>query len=210
MVACTLCQSPSLVGTLFCPECGARLSSRPVADRQFIRLDLAQTAAMRAGTVREAESGSPAAADHPTSKPGTTDFPIQLALRVARQEIRLALASSTELTLGRVDSQSQAVLPDIDLNPHGGYELGVSRIHASLQREKSQLLVTDLGSANGTYVNGRRLEPYSPCPVNHGDHLQFGSLDTLVYYLPSAPSNMGQPGGEFSSTPSDVRSESWR
>ena len=210
MLACPFCQSPSLMGALFCLQCGYRLSSRPIADQRPVMLELAETAAIQVGTVPRAISGSLSPADHPASKPETTNFPIQLALRVARQEVRLALASSTDLSLGRVDSLGQAVLPDIDLNPYGGYELGVSRIHASLQREKSQILVTDLGSANGTYVNGQRLEPYSPCPLNHGDRLQFGRLETLVYYLPSTPSNAGQPGGGFSSNPSHPRSESWR
>ena len=48
----------------------------------------------------------------------------------------------------------------------------VSREHAELTVIDKGLLLRDLGSTNGTYVNGTRI--HEPCTVYHGDLLQFG------------------------------------
>jgi EAL domain-containing protein (putative c-di-GMP-specific phosphodiesterase class I) len=48
----------------------------------------------------------------------------------------------------------------------------VSREHAELTIIENGLLLRDLGSTNGTYVNGTRIN--QPCTVHHGDLLQFG------------------------------------
>ena len=50
----------------------------------------------------------------------------------------------------------------------------VSREHAELTVVDSGLLLRDLGSTNGTYVNGTRIN--QPCTVHHGDLLQFGQV----------------------------------
>lgn len=56
---------------------------------------------------------------------------------------------------------------------------GVSRFHARLEHSKQGLLVlSDLGSSNGTYVNGRRLE--QPEPLNDGDRVRFGPRASFV------------------------------
>jgi len=50
-------------------------------------------------------------------------------------------------------------------------DVTVSRNHALLVRRRDGLYVDDLGSLNGTYVNGRRIE--SHC-LQNGDELQVG------------------------------------
>jgi EAL domain-containing protein (putative c-di-GMP-specific phosphodiesterase class I) len=50
----------------------------------------------------------------------------------------------------------------------------VSREHAELTVLEDGLLLRDLGSTNGTYVNGTRIS--QPCTLHHGDLLQFGHL----------------------------------
>lgn len=57
-------------------------------------------------------------------------------------------------------------------NLHLEYE-GVSRVHAKLQYRDGVLYVTDLGSTNGTYVNGNRLESFKDTPVHSGDTVEF-------------------------------------
>lgn len=57
-------------------------------------------------------------------------------------------------------------------NLHLEYE-GVSRVHAKLQYRDGVLYVTDLGSTNGTYVNGSRLESFKDTPVHSGDTVEF-------------------------------------
>jgi EAL domain-containing protein (putative c-di-GMP-specific phosphodiesterase class I) len=50
----------------------------------------------------------------------------------------------------------------------------VSREHAELTVVDRELLLRDLGSTNGTYVNGTRVQ--APCTVRHSDLLQFGQV----------------------------------
>jgi hypothetical protein len=54
----------------------------------------------------------------------------------------------------------------------------VSRRHASLLRQGGELRLSDLGSTNGTYVNGRRIS--GPILVCGGDELRFGSARYLI------------------------------
>jgi signal transduction histidine kinase len=54
----------------------------------------------------------------------------------------------------------------------------ISRRHAELQRLDGGWLLTDLQSANGTYVNGVRIQ--KPTRLKHGDQIRVGS--TLLVY----------------------------
>jgi hypothetical protein len=52
-------------------------------------------------------------------------------------------------------------------------ETTVSRRHATLARAGQEVTLTDLGSSNGTFVNGAKLQ--SPVVLRSGDAVQFGS-----------------------------------
>lgn len=52
-------------------------------------------------------------------------------------------------------------------------DMGVSRAHAQIVRQADQTLIEDLGSTNGTYVNGVRIS--APTPIKPGDTLQLGA-----------------------------------
>ena len=64
----------------------------------------------------------------------------------------------------------------MDLTQFGGLEKGVSRRHARLKARRGAIVVEDLASINGTFVNGRRLIPYLPEVVRDGDQLQIGNI----------------------------------
>jgi pSer/pThr/pTyr-binding forkhead associated (FHA) protein len=51
-----------------------------------------------------------------------------------------------------------------------------------LRREGIRLAVNDLGSANGTYVNGQRLTSFQKHVVAHGDHLILGRLHLIISF----------------------------
>ncbi len=72
------------------------------------------------------------------------------------------------------------MFPNIDLTPEGGLEGGVSRRHARIHKQKTQYFIEDLGSANGTFLNGQRLTPYLPHPLHDGDELQLGRVRIRV------------------------------
>ena len=50
----------------------------------------------------------------------------------------------------------------------------VSRAHAEIHLSGDTLSVTDLGSTNGTFVNGERIRAKLPCRLNSGDEIRFG------------------------------------
>jgi hypothetical protein len=91
----------------------------------------------------------------------------------------LPLASRNEFTLGRL-SEGQPIMPDIDLTPYQAYASGVSRLHAVVKRDNNRVAVMDLGSSNGTYVNGRRLNPHTEESLSHGDIVALGKLKIQI------------------------------
>jgi aspartate ammonia-lyase len=92
----------------------------------------------------------------------------------------LSVALETPLILGR---KGAADLEEIlDLTDFDAYQQGVSRHHCLLQREGSYLTVIDLGSANGTCLNGKRLPAYQKQIVAHGDHLLLGRLHLMISF----------------------------
>jgi pSer/pThr/pTyr-binding forkhead associated (FHA) protein len=68
-----------------------------------------------------------------------------------------------ELTVGRAAGCHVCVADDTF----------VSQLHARVFQQDGQPMVEDLGSTNGTYLNGRRLS--APSPMRRGDQLQVGS-----------------------------------
>jgi pSer/pThr/pTyr-binding forkhead associated (FHA) protein len=88
---------------------------------------------------------------------------------------QVVLAGSNEYVLGRLDA-TRGVFPDIDLTPDGGLDGGVSRRHARIHKQRTQFFIEDLGSANGTFLNGQRLTPYLPHPLRDKDEIQLGRI----------------------------------
>jgi hypothetical protein len=61
-------------------------------------------------------------------------------------------------------------------------DLTVSRWHASLQRDAGGWLLADLGSTNGTRLNGWRVN--GPIPVRAGDLVSFGAATFVLTERP--------------------------
>lgn len=59
-------------------------------------------------------------------------------------------------------------------------ELGVSGRHAALLPDGAGWLLKDLGSTNGTYLNGRRID--SPATLRDGDRIAFGPAGPVVEF----------------------------
>ncbi|MBT8224949.1 MAG: DUF3662 and FHA domain-containing protein [Dactylosporangium sp.] len=72
------------------------------------------------------------------------------------------------MVIGRGD-QANLRLPDV----------GISRRHARLDHDGNQVVLTDLGSTNGTLVNGQRV---SAVALNPGDMIQLGTT-TLTFRI---------------------------
>jgi pSer/pThr/pTyr-binding forkhead associated (FHA) protein len=66
----------------------------------------------------------------------------------------------------------------------------VSRCHALLVREADELLLLDLGSTNGTLVNGVVARPDAPVRLADGDSIRFGQV-TACYRAVNLPTVYG-------------------
>ena len=58
---------------------------------------------------------------------------------------------------------------------------GVSRRHAQLTYENGEYFISDIGSSNGTFLNGARIE--SSARINHGDEITLGNIDIKIDYI---------------------------
>lgn len=63
-------------------------------------------------------------------------------------------------------------------------DTSVSRQHARMMVDRGKLSVEDLNSANGTFIDGQRLNPHTPTPVSKDQAIWFG--DVVVRYFPPA------------------------
>src|SRR5256714_3710972 len=61
-----------------------------------------------------------------------------------------------------------------------------SRVHAEVRREGDQYLLQDLGSANGTYYNGSKLDGVAP--LTHGGRIQIGETEIVFRDMTSEQS----------------------
>jgi hypothetical protein len=74
-----------------------------------------------------------------------------------------AFAIGDELTIGRASGCTISI-PD---------DTYISQLHARVFTDTGQVYVEDLGSTNGSLLNGNRLA--RPTPIHKGDRLQLGS-----------------------------------
>jgi pSer/pThr/pTyr-binding forkhead associated (FHA) protein len=160
MIECPRCKHQHFVGTLHCSECGARLVHTSPITTSFPREQIAE----------EALATKPTVPEGPELRSGAL-----LGLRVVSTGEILSLLGRINYTLGR-SIKGQAVIPDIDLSPFEAFNLGVSRLHAEMRLKSDGVYVLDLNSANGTLINGKRLDVLEPKPIRHGDIIQLGRL----------------------------------
>jgi len=104
---------------------------------------------------------------------------IRLYVRSGNEIWELPLPESSRLVLGR-PSPSSPHKPNIDLSAFDALMLGVSRLHAIIEDHYNIFTITDLYSSNGTFINGRRLQPNEIRFVHDGDTICLGKLVLYV------------------------------
>jgi pSer/pThr/pTyr-binding forkhead associated (FHA) protein len=172
MILCPNCQHHEVNGALFCSECGAQLAYSEAMSTQSIYRTQSDTL-----------SQSPAKGETPSYAPIPANTPTGafLTLHVVDSGQILPLAGRNEYTLGRV-AEGQPILPDVDLSAFEAYSQGVSRLHAAIKVVNQRVTVVDLGSSNGTRVNGQKISPNFDYPINHGDIIALGKLKIQVLF----------------------------
>jgi pSer/pThr/pTyr-binding forkhead associated (FHA) protein len=165
MISCPNCKHESMEGSLFCLECGT----------QLVGVDRIETQSLR--------SGSKNFLSTPVPVPPTAPMPgamnggeIVISLHFIDNGNVVHLTGKNEYILGRkIDLDSK--IPDVDLNQFDAFSQGVSRMHACIKVGAGQhVSIIDLGSSNGTRVNGQKVVSQSEFPLNHGDVVALGKL----------------------------------
>jgi hypothetical protein len=168
MFECPSCGQLHRSGELFCQKCGVYLlSGGQLRTDPLPQSELPPTFTK---LPRPAEKDPP---DTITSK--------QLILSMPASHRQVTLPHKDLAVLGRVDP-NRGVFPTVDLSPECSSEncVSVSRRHAHIFQVNKQFFIQDLGSTNGTFLNGQRLTPYLPRVLNDADELHLGNVRVNV------------------------------
>jgi hypothetical protein len=165
-VACSNCGKMNGANDVFCYSCGYMLheTSSPFAT-------------MRLGN-----------GEAPDDSYYGTDATLVLLVRGTKKMYRVQPQKQQhEMVMGR--GEGGTMQPDIDLADQGAAQLGVSRLHLAIRysSKHNSVSISDMNSANGTFVNGQRLHPQEVRVLRHGDELRLGRMVfQTLFHQPNA------------------------
>lgn len=169
-------EPPAAVATRQCPACAAPITGRfceACGHDSALPPPSAQSSAAVAWTVVIAADREFYERVLAREGPDTVDFPAYFPER------RISL--DQEVTLIGRRNPDKGVDPQIDLALHPA-DRGVSTQHAVLRLGGNGLSVTDIGSTNGTSLNGSddRLPEGVETPLADGDRIHVGAWTTIT------------------------------
>jgi pSer/pThr/pTyr-binding forkhead associated (FHA) protein len=166
MITCKVCNNQEYHGVLFCGECGSQVA---FASNE------------RVNTLVYPNQNRGLEVDFTQTIPKKLLEDSTFILYSTEREEVIDVPEQNEFTIGRF-VEGQVITPDVDLNNYEAYDMGISRLHATIRInvEKNKIFVVDLGSANGSSVNGYEIPANSEVPLNHGDVLSLGKFNMKV------------------------------
>jgi hypothetical protein len=174
---CAACSATVFEFSHFCYQCGVPLSRRGT-DAPENTADLDPSTDMVTGDVLDQESEDLATTFHRQG--------VRLLHRPTSVFYNLPLASSPIL----IGKRHDGFIPDLDLRDLPEAEF-ISRQHAQISFSPQQFYLEDLGSKNGTAINGVPLPAHQPQPLAFGDSLCFGGVDAFNFvFVKDQPINL--------------------
>ena len=186
--SCPHCGAEIPVDATFCGQCGNSLT--PVATESEGGNNLDPT---KINTPITAVNPGPTPGEIPEQTPGETPEQTQSngpsaakATQIQKQAKLLHVQTHSNLDLpetlpvihiGRANNE---IPPDIDVSPFPDSDV-VSRVHADIRLEGENYFVEDMGSANGTYINGQRLLQGNRHLLKTGDRIALGKQDKVSF-----------------------------
>jgi hypothetical protein len=171
MMFCPQCNAENLTGALVCGKCGFLLGSQIGERTEKVQLGdvLKQTNLI----IPQPPVTQPTATDN-------LDFGM-MAFYISNSTTPLILPTSTPLLIGRTNHTKNRQ-PQVDLTGFGGHVFGVSREHAEIQQTLFGYSIKDLGSSNGTTLNGISLNAHLEYPLKSEDQLKVGMITIKVVF----------------------------
>lgn len=162
ILVCPACAAQNPPGVAFCEDCGASLSDTPA-------------------TVASAAVAPPVNYDAPVQH----QAPVGQPIGAGGSRARLILTSGREfpmekdtILMGR-RSPVDGIFPEVDLTDHDT-DSYISRRHGRITKQETGWVFEDLGSSNGSWVNGAKLQPHIQQPLKEGDSLRLGKTEMVV------------------------------
>lgn len=179
---CPVCGHNNRPGSLMCENCGSLLNLKAESRRA--------TRDLRDSTHALTEEEREVIDEEPENRVRGGEYrpgcDVVLQVDEVGESVRI-MADMLEhpVVIGRQDPMTGQV-PEVNLDDFAGYRMGVSRKHAMLEVKNEALTVTDLGSSNGTYLNGNRLAARQPEVVLERDMLRVGQVLLKVMFVDSS------------------------
>lgn len=177
---CPKCGHLNRAGILVCEKCGTLLIGDEHAGgtKRFEGEKKAASAGAQPVVMETTELFTSA-----ITSAGSSQFTENMVLRLEIEgaPTPIMVHPKIETSLGRRDPAT-GTMPDVDLSTYAGYRLGVSRKHAIIRLKNRQLELYDLGSSNGTSVNGTRLVPHQAQVLRDGDEVMLGKMTMRLLF----------------------------
>jgi pSer/pThr/pTyr-binding forkhead associated (FHA) protein len=187
---CPSCGAP--ISGRFCEVCG-RDSALPVVVRpeeETVAMPLSVATADPPATIRATPEAAAGQEVWVATVAADRDFYERMLARKGPDAERVAfpayypqrriILQGNDFLIGK-RSVSQGVHPEIDLGIAPA-DIGVSRTHARLHLDATGLSIIDLGSTNGTSLNGTEdlIPPQTSIPLQPGDRIHVGGWTTIT------------------------------
>ena len=189
LVKCPKCKCDIESDSYFCDQCGAELyiCTKCRTFGRGKRCTQCGTELVKASEFKgEAINPLPATASVPAQAPS---MPIQTHTSPGEKTIRPG-APVSSLQPGHLVCPLYGIRLGLDtgviIGRRGHYAsvfgvfADVSGNHARIDQNGNEWTVTDLGSTNGTFLNGQALQPNVPQPIHIGDTIRFSTVEFKV------------------------------
>ncbi len=172
----------------------------PLIEPEPIGIESANETGPEASVLPDTEASAPpvasAAATPAAAPPVATPAPpaqrpanatqlqvINVRLRHAQTDTPIEIPR--QLSVVRIGKPNDQTPPDIDVSGFPDSEV-VSRVHANLRVEGDVYYLEDVGSSNGTYVNGLPLAAGNRHRLRPGDRIALGKGDKVSFIFETA------------------------
>ena len=120
----------------------------------------------------------------PAPRPATTQLQVTTA-RLRHAQTDTPIEIPRELSVVRIGKPNDQTPPNIDVSGFPDSDI-VSRVHANLRVEGDVYYIEDVGSSNGTYINGLPLAVGNRHRLRAGDRIALGKGDKVSFVFENA------------------------